>query len=160
MNRNVQIEVMVAQEQSAVSALLRAQLDEHQIPLDQAGLERSVAEVVLRPERGTILVAKQAGQGLGPSHDIVGMAFLVYLWTPELGGLVARLEELYVLPVLRGHGLGEQLVRASLAEARRVGCVAVDLEVEHSHARAANLYERLGFGVLPRRVFRRDLSRE
>lgn len=45
----------------------------------------------------------------------------------------------------RGSGVGARLLDTVLREARQRGCRAVDLEVEASHARAANLYGRAGF---------------
>jgi ribosomal protein S18 acetylase RimI-like enzyme len=153
MSAEIHIAPITRAEQSDAEALLRAQLAEHDIPLSAAGITRAVAEIFIRPERGAILLAKCGATS-------IGMAFLTYSWTPEIGGLNAWLEELYVLPAHRGHGVGTQLVQAALAHARAHGCAAVDLEVEHSHARAANLYSRLGFNELPRRTFRHDLRAE
>jgi GNAT superfamily N-acetyltransferase len=146
----LQIAPLTRAEQADAEALLDAQLAEHEIPLSPDGVKRAIEEIFVRPERGDILLAR-SGQ------TTIGMAFLTYAWTPESGGLNAWLEELYVVPAHRGSGVGTQLVQAALAHARAHGCQAVDLQVEHSHARAANLYQRMGFTEQPRRTFRLDL---
>jgi GNAT superfamily N-acetyltransferase len=80
----------------------------------------------------------------------VGLAYLSFQWTLERGGWVMWLEELYVLPALRALGIGTALLRAALDVARARSCRAVELEVETSHTRAANLYARAGFRPLDR----------
>ena len=132
-----------AEELAAVTALLAAQLDEHAIPLERGLLDDAVRGALEDDGRALILVARE---GARP----VGLAFLSFQWTLERGGWVMWLEELYVLPELRGQGTGTALLRAALEVARARGCRAVELEVEASHARAANLYARAGFQPLAR----------
>ncbi|HEX2081179.1 MAG TPA: GNAT family N-acetyltransferase [Longimicrobium sp.] len=130
--------------------LLAAQLAEHDIPIDRPDLAFA-AEALLRvPERGAVLAAVRQG-------SIVGVAALSYTWTLERGGACAWLDELYVVPPLREHGIGNRLLAAAIAEADAAGCVAVELEVETSHARAEHLYLRHGFHPLPRRRWTRTL---
>ena len=95
------------------------------------------------PSRGAVLVADQEGV-------TVGFAILASTWTVEDGGRVAWLEELYVVPSLRGAGIGKCLLEEALRTAREMGCLAMDLEVDFEHARAENLYARAGFRRLPR----------
>lgn len=56
-----------------------------------------------------------------------------------------------ILPDLRGQGLGTALVRHVLAEGRRLGAGRATLEVRASNEGARRLYERLGFHVAARR---------
>jgi GNAT superfamily N-acetyltransferase len=118
--------------------LLGAQLAEHAIPTTTEGLEKAVRGMLEDGRRGTILLASLGGPP-------VGLACLSYTWTLELGGLSAWLDELYVEPELRSHGVGRALLSAAIAHARSVGAAAVDLEVVEGHERAARLYEREGF---------------
>jgi ribosomal protein S18 acetylase RimI-like enzyme len=130
--------------------LLAAQLAEHDIPIGRADLAFA-AEAILRvPERGFVLLAV-ADEGAA------GVACVSYSWTVERGGQVAWLDELYVVPARREHGIGNSLLAQVIAAAGADGCRTVELEVETSHARAEHLYRRHGFGDLPRRRWTRTL---
>jgi GNAT superfamily N-acetyltransferase len=124
-------------------ALLGAQFREHTIVIGLSALREAVRGLVSREERGAVLVASD------PTP--IGVAALAYTWTLEHGGLVAWLDELYVLPEHRGRGVGRALLLRALDVANENGCRAVDLEVDADHARAEHLYEREGFTALSRR---------
>lgn len=126
-----------------VIRLLTAQLEEHAIPLAPELLAAAVTGALADDGRALILVARDG-------HRPVGVAYLSFQWTLERGGRVMWLEELYVLPELRGRSIGRRLLEAALDCARARGCLAVELEVEASHSRAANLYARAGFRALDR----------
>lgn len=133
-----------------VLPLLDAQLAEHGMPQERGTLRAAVAGLLEDPSRGAMFVARSASR-------IVGVASLALTWTLEHGGQVAWLEELYVVPEMRTHGVGTALLGAALAWAREVGCRAVDLEVDAGHARVESLYFRHAFEALPRRRFSRRL---
>ena len=130
-------------ELDVLCALLAAQLEEHSIPLAPELLSEAVRGALRDDGRALILVSRQDGRP-------VGLAYLSFQWTLERGGWVMWLEELYVLPALRARGIGTALLRAALDVARARSCRAVELEVESSHTRAANLYARAGFRPLDR----------
>lgn len=121
-----------------VSALLAVQLAEHEVEIEPTRLRAAVLGMLEDPQRGFVLLAFSGAA-------VVGVACLPLTWTLEHGGLSAWLDELYVIPARREHGIGRALLRAACAHARKLGCAAIDLEVEASHARAANLYVREGF---------------
>jgi ribosomal protein S18 acetylase RimI-like enzyme len=120
-----------------VADLLGAQLEEHSIVLDASSLRSAIRGIVEQPSRGAILV--------GRDPRPIGVACLSFVWTLEHGGQSAWLDELYVVPAMRSRGIGTQLLREAMAHAARVGCHAIDLEVDQDHARAQRLYEREGF---------------
>ena len=66
-------------------------------------------------------------------------------------------KELFVLPHLRGKGIGGLLIEETFDRAQARGCLAVDLEVEASHGRAASLYLRHDFVPHTRSRFVRKL---
>lgn len=133
-----------------VTNLLAAQLEEHGIPIARADLEFAADGILRVPDRGFVFLALRDGTA-------VGVACVSFSWTVERGGMVAWLDELYVAPALREHGIGNELLGAVIARAGADGCLTVELEVETSHARAEHLYRRHGFHDLPRRRWTRAL---
>lgn len=138
------------QSRNEVVRLLKAQFAELEIPAPAERLARATDGVFADPTRGSFLLGLVDGR-------VVGLAYLSYQWTLEHGGKIAWLEELYIEPALRSAGLGRKLLDAALEHAAAAGCVAVDLEVEDGHPRAANLYQRSGFVALERSRFYRLL---
>lgn len=57
----------------------------------------------------------------------------------------AHINNLAVLPELRGRGLGTQLLEALVAEAAHLGAESMTLEVRASNTPALRLYARSGF---------------
>ncbi len=88
---------------------------------------------------------------------VVGVAVLSIVWTLEHGGKSCWLDELYVRPEVRTAGVGTLLLRKAFEVMAAAGCICMDLEVESSHARAANLYVREGFRVHTRTRYVRVL---
>lgn len=138
----------------AILPLIAAQYDEHAIVRAPRELEAGIAGLVDHPERGAVLVAARPGH-----DDLAGLAVVSFTWTLENGGRTAWLDELYVTPGHRGSGLGTSLLEAVIAIADAEGCLAIELEVDHDHARAEALYQRYGFRVLPRRRLTRVQGR-
>ena len=60
-------------------------------------------------------------------------------------GKVALLDELYVVPHLRGHGIGSAVVRALLSIARARGVDLIEINVDEGDVDAQRFYERHGF---------------
>lgn len=144
------IRLMQLADRPRVVELLAAQMKEHQIPLERSMIEQAVDGLVARPELGGILVADE-------EDEVVGVAYVSFTWTLEHGGRVCWLEELYVAPLFRGRGLGTRLLEGALAHARAEGALAMDLEVEAGHERAARLYSRQGFRSLARTRWQKHL---
>ena len=57
----------------------------------------------------------------------------------------AHVNNLAVMPELRGRGLGTQLLEALIAEAAHIGATVVTLEVRESNKPALHLYQSAGF---------------
>jgi GNAT superfamily N-acetyltransferase len=125
-------------DRAALLALLVSQFAEHDIELAPDQLARGVDGVLNDLSRGLFMVARADGR-------VVGVAYLSFMWSLEHGGASAWLDELYVLPSHRSRGIGRALLLATCDAALHLGCAAVDLEIAATHARAANLYLRLGF---------------
>ncbi len=143
MDPTAEIRPATIADRDAVADLLVAQLRGHAIATPAADLARTVAALLARPQRARFLLAVAGARA-------VGLAVVSFGWPVEHGGRGAWLEELYVVPEARGQGTGTRLLDAALDAARTHGAVAVDLEIERGHERAASLYRRHGFTPLER----------
>jgi GNAT superfamily N-acetyltransferase len=131
--------------------LLVEQLGEHGVDASAERLSRILEKVVADETRGFLLLARD-------DRGIVGVAYVAMILSAEHCGLVGWLEELYVTPRCRDRGIGTALVSAVLARARKKDIVAVDLEIDAGHSRAASLYRRLGFRPLNRSRWVNELN--
>jgi ribosomal protein S18 acetylase RimI-like enzyme len=74
-----------------------------------------------------------------------GFAELRFRPSLYTGALDAYLEELYVVPERRGHGLGRALLEAAMQHARERGAAHIDLGTSEDDVAARALYENAGF---------------
>ena len=79
--------------------------------------------------------------GTGPDGLVV-LRFRAGLWSTALECYLA---ELYVVPPLRGRGLGRALLEAAIELARERGADHMDLRTSEADVAARALYERMGF---------------
>ena len=84
------------------------------------------------------LVAVSAGQVVGWC-DVVPKPRPIYAHVGVLG--------MGLLPEFRGQGLGDRLIRQTLAAARAFGLNRVELSVRENNAGAIALYKRVGFEI-------------
>jgi ribosomal protein S18 acetylase RimI-like enzyme len=77
--------------------------------------------------------------------DLCGMVSLAIAPTTQAAGCFAYLDDVFVLEQYRGQGIGAELVREALKNARKSGCVRVELGTRRDNVHARRLYERLGF---------------
>ena len=85
---------------------------------------------------------------------IVGSLTLILYRIPT--GLKAWIEDVVVDDRARGHGIGDALNQAALAEARRRGVKGVSLTSRPAREAANRLYRRIGFTVRETNVYRYD----
>ena len=100
-----------------------------------AVLAERVADFIEEGEAVFLLI------GDGPD-GIAQMRFFPSLWSGELD---AYLEELYVVPGLRGRGIGRALLEGAMETARAAGATRMDLNTGETDAAARALYESTGF---------------
>ena len=79
--------------------------------------------------------------GDGPD-GFAELRFRKSVWTAKLD---AYLEELYVVPRLRGHGIGRAILREAMDVARASGATYMDLGTSEADTAARALYESEGF---------------
>lgn len=105
---------------------------------DRAAQLRGLERIVMNPEVGVILVARNAGRA-------VGMVNLLFTISTALGERVAILEDMVVTPEGRGGGLGSRLLEAAIGLAKAEGCRRITLLTDGSNVAAQRFYARQGF---------------
>jgi ribosomal protein S18 acetylase RimI-like enzyme len=98
-------------------------------------LRKRVAEL-LESGHVTVLIGGDGPDGLAL------LRFRPSLWSESLD---CYLEELYVVPDLRGRGLGQALMEAAIETARAEGAGYMDLGTAETDTAARGLYEKMGF---------------
>lgn len=133
----------VTDELVAAFAVLIPQLSSSNPPPGRPQLERIVAA-----DACVLFVARVDGR-------IAGALTLATFPIPT--GVRAWIEDVVVDSDARGHGVGDALNQAAIAEARARGAVTVDLTSRPSREAANRLYQRIGFVRRDTNVYRFDL---
>ena len=90
----------------------------------------------------TMLIAEKENQPIGLA--IYFRDFPGYIGRPGV-----YLEDLYVEPEYRGQGIGTQLMRYVIEEAKRLGAPRVRLAAVHENAQARAFYQKFGASEMP-----------
>jgi ribosomal protein S18 acetylase RimI-like enzyme len=146
-DEQIQVRRATAADAAATARLLHDFNLEYDEPTP--GVERLTETLASMLGRGEIavLLAGAPGAGSRPERSTppAGLALLRFrrsLWsdTPE-----AHLQELYVVPELRGRGIGRALLEATVDAARAAGATTLDLNTAEADTAARALYESGGF---------------
>lgn len=141
---------MADAELEAAFSLLRAFLasDEHYRDSANAygdrGLEalRHALRLFLsRPELGFVWLALD-------ERTVVGCCVVCYAISTSAGAIVAKLDDVCVLPGREGQGIGTALIDSLKAELRSRGVRRIDTSCHIENLRARDFYIRLGFRSL------------
>ena len=106
-------------------------------------LPQSYYQAFERVQRDANLQLVVAVDGAGTVVGCLQLAVLPGL--SSQGGSRGLLEDVRVARLCRSQGIGEQLVRWAVAEARAKGCMLVELLTHPTRVDAQRFYERLGF---------------
>lgn len=133
--------------------------------LEPMAIDFKIDDPEPRSERELLaLRALLADPGLGAVYRIagddrtIGYAILCWCYSVEYGGRDAIFDEFYILPELRGRGLGLRVLDLLADDARQRGVVAISLEVLAYEARNFNLYTRAGYTDRGSRLMTRRLG--
>jgi len=105
-------------------------------PITEKKIWQTIGELHNNPKKGKIVVFTK-------ENLIIGYSILIFYWSNEYGGEVLHIDELYVKPEHRGHGVSTKFFRSLLRSEH--GAVALQLEVTASNKKALDYYKRLGF---------------
>jgi ribosomal protein S18 acetylase RimI-like enzyme len=132
----IQIREAVVEDAAAIARLLHdfnTEYEEHTPPVPE--LTRH-AERMLGQGEMTVLLAGEGPDGLAL------LRFRPSVWTDQQE---AYLQELYVVPSLRGRGIGQALMEAVLDTCRARDAAWIELNTGETDIAARGLYRKLGF---------------
>jgi ribosomal protein S18 acetylase RimI-like enzyme len=134
--REIQVRRAGAGDAADVARLLHDFNTEFSEPMPGVEELTKIIRALLEQDKVTVLLA-----GEGPDA-IALLRFRSGIWST---GLEAHLQELYVVPSLRGHGFGRALLEAAIELSRKRGADGIDLNTGETDTAARALYESLGF---------------
>ncbi len=130
---------MTADDADAVIAMMVGLYDEDvSAYVSPVNFQHTVESLARMPDRGRIVVFDL------PGESCVGYAILVPYWSNEFGGSVVEVDELFVVPAHRSHGIGRAFFAWVEAE-RPFGAMAIELEVTPGNRKAQDFYLAIGF---------------
>jgi GNAT superfamily N-acetyltransferase len=87
---------------------------------------------------GAVWVAESAG-------TLVGYLIVTLVMSVEHQGLMGEIDEFFVLPEVRAHGIGAGLLAAAEAFLRERGCKRLQLQLGAANIDARGFYQRRGY---------------
>jgi len=105
---------------------------------DASAIAALLRRVIADPALGRTWVAFVDGQP-------AGYLLAVFVFSLEHQGLTAEIDELFVAPQYRGHGVGQRLLIAGEAAFRIAGCTNVALQIGRDNAAARAFYRGQGY---------------
>jgi ribosomal protein S18 acetylase RimI-like enzyme len=131
-------------------ALLNAFLREDEHYLETSGsygdaglpaLKRALGLFVRRSDLGFVWLAYA-------DNEPAAVCVVSYAISTSIGGLVAKLDDVYVAPHLHGRGIGTQMLKALKEELKRKRVRRIDTSVHNGNVAAENYYRKNGFTML------------
>jgi ribosomal protein S18 acetylase RimI-like enzyme len=119
-----------------IARLLRDFNVEYSEPTPPVGELAETIAHLLEEDEITVLLAGEGPDGLSLFRFRPG------IWS---AGAETHLQELYVVPAMRGQGIGRALLEATIALARERGADGIDLNTGEIDTAARGLYESMGF---------------
>jgi GNAT superfamily N-acetyltransferase len=101
-------------------------------------LRRALSLFLARPELGFVWLSYDGAEA-------VGACVVCYAVSTSAGGVVAKLDDFYVVAGRHGQGIGSTHVERLKEELRRAGVKRIDTSVHLDNGEARRFYERQGF---------------
>src|ERR1700690_1956708 len=113
---------------------------EHIGGFERARVERLLHTLIADPQRGACWLAEANGTP-------AGYLIAVHLFSLEYGGVIAEIDEFFVVPRFRDAGTGSALLAGFEHESANAGIVRVQLQVGVTNDRARGFYERHAYRI-------------
>jgi GNAT superfamily N-acetyltransferase len=104
-------------------------------------LKRAIATFLKRPELGFVWLAYS-------NHKAVGVCVVSYAISTSIGGIVAKLDDVFVDEGWQNHGIATQMLLALQARLKSKGIRRIDTSVYKKNRTADKFYQNLGFEPL------------
>ncbi|HEV2227314.1 MAG TPA: GNAT family N-acetyltransferase [Steroidobacteraceae bacterium] len=122
-------------------ALVRRYWDyEHIAGFEALRVELLLQQLIGEPRLGAAWVADAGGR-------LSGYLVAVSVLSLEHGGLMAEIDELFVLPEERARGIGGRLLAAAEGALAARGCVRLQLQLSLGNAAARGFYQHRGYAA-------------
>jgi len=120
-------------------ALVRRYWDyEHIAGFEALRVELLLKQLIASAHLGAAWVAEAEG-------GLAGYLIAVTVLSLEHAGIMAEIDEFFVLPEARSQGVGARLLAAAEAALAARGCVRLQLQLATGNAAAREFYERRGY---------------
>lgn len=134
--REIQVRQATAEDAPAIARLLHDFNLEFSEPTPGVEALAEYSRRLLEEGEMAVLLAGDDPDGISL------LRFRPSVWTGEPE---AHLQELYVVPALRGQGIGRRLLEKTIEFARAAGATGIDLNTGETDTAARALYESMGF---------------
>ncbi|HEX5984131.1 MAG TPA: GNAT family N-acetyltransferase [Solirubrobacterales bacterium] len=134
--REIQVRRAAAEDAPQIARLLVDFNREYDEPTPSVEVLTATCRRLLEAGEITVLLSGDGPDGLAL------LRFRPALWS---AGLEAYLQELYVVPALRGRGIGRALLEEAIEVSREKGADGIDLNTGETDTAARGLYESMGF---------------
>lgn len=105
---------------------------------DPARVGQQLKRLCADPRLGVGWIAQVDGK-------LAGYLLAVYVFSLEHLGLTAEIDEFFMLPSCRGHGVGSRLLQTAEAEFTRMKCTSVSLQLGRGNAATRAFYRERGY---------------
>jgi GNAT superfamily N-acetyltransferase len=105
---------------------------------DRPRISTLLADFLREPQRGNCWVAEEGGR-------LVGYLLAVYLFSLEHGGMMAEIDEFFVLSEKRSSEVGSTLLDSASRAMRQEGITHLQLQLSTQNLNGKRFYERHGF---------------
>jgi GNAT superfamily N-acetyltransferase len=101
---------------------------------DGAGVDEIFRDFIQSEARGYVMLAES-------NENICGVCTVSIVMALRTKGVYGIIQEMYVLPEIRGQGIGEKLLEAALEYAQSVGCRMVEVGTPPEGSRQGRFYQ-------------------
>lgn len=138
-------------DRTGLVAMVRALAQQHDWETSEETIGAAFEYALGNPARVRFAVAQRDDQ-------LVGTASLHAAYSTWRAAPYGTIEDFYVVPDMRGQGVGTELLGLLVEEAQRRGYCRLQLQVQEDNDRAWQFYEARGFHFTGYLVYEQDLA--